>query len=238
MRMFRRRARNDYDPKYDGNHDGDGAAATPAAGIRRAYGDSPTTTTAAPPDAVDDGRRWHHAPTRAIVTLLAAGIAGLLAWTTTKISDSSTGGYWAVYGILAGAGLVMALSQVFGGWTKRGRPTFSPTMFLVAFVPTAIAVLWIMVFHQPHVTLWRGHVTSWSSNLGITGLVRDMGGDLLSMLSFGLGLVFGFCFDTAGARRAVAAPPVRATRRAPVERADDEPIARDRTRDEETVVRS
>ena len=73
------------------------------------------------------------------MTLLAAGIAGLLAWLTTNIGDGTNGGYWAVYGILAGAGLVMALSQLIGGWTKRGRPTFSPTVFLLAFVPTLIA---------------------------------------------------------------------------------------------------
>jgi hypothetical protein len=285
MRMFRRRARNDYDSNYDPNYqdrgyddrsydgrsndpnytngndndgyDADGrTAATPAAGIRRAYGDSPTattarterpmptrterTTTATADQALDDGRRWHHGPTRAVVTLLAAAVAGLLAWVTTNISDKSTGGYWAVYGILAGAGLVMALSQVIGGWTKRGRPTFSPTVFLVAFVPTAVAVLWIMAFHQPHMTLWRGNVTNWSGDLGITGLVRDMGRDLLPMLCFGLGLVFGFCFDTTGAmRRAAMSTATTATRRAPVDRSADEPLARDReaAREQQTTVR-
>jgi hypothetical protein len=213
MRMFRRSTGDDYDG--------------------RAYAED------GPPPAVDDGRRWHHGPTRAIVTLLAAGVAGLLAWTTTNISDKSTGGYWAVYAILAGAGLVMALSQVLGGWTKRGRPTFSPTVFLLAFVPTAIAVLWIMVFNQPHVTLWRGHVTSWSHDLGIAGVVRDMGGSLLTMLAFGLGLVFGFCFDTTGALRPTAAPAPVATERRPVDTTADEPIARDREREEEQeTVRS
>jgi len=235
MRMFRRRARDDYDA--------DTTTTTRPTTDGRAYADG-----GAPPTAVDDGRRWHHSPTRALVTLLAAGIAGLLAWTTTHIDDGSTGGYWAVYGILAGAGLVIAFSQVLGGWTKRGKPTFSPTMFVVAFIPTAIVVLWIMVFHQPHVTLWRGHVTNWSGDLGIRGVVNDMGGDLLAMLAFGVGLVFGFCFDTTGARRPAAVPSgERRMRRAPVERVDrtsDEPIARDgerepvRQRDEqETVVR-
>src|SRR5215212_9931190 len=121
-------------------------------------------------------------PTRALVTLLAAGIAGLLAWLTTKIGHGTNGGYWAVYGILAGAGLVMALSQVVGGWTKRGRPTFSPSVFLLAFVPTLIAAGWILVFHQPHTGLFRGHVMNWSSDIGIRGLVNDMGGNLLPLL--------------------------------------------------------
>jgi hypothetical protein len=254
MRIFSRRARNDGYNDYagDADYDGDGTTTTtdgttpPSTAIRRAYADRPAaaTTETAPTTSgtaatttapVDDGRRWHHGPTRAVVTLLAAAVAGLLAWTTTKIGDTTTGGYWAVYGILAGAGLVMALSQLIGGWTKWGRPTFSPTVFLLAFVPTAIAVGWILVFHQPHSTLWRGHVTNWSGDLGVARFVKDMGGDLLTMLSFGLGLVFGFCFDTTPAlRRRVA--PTRATAGRYDADADD-PIARERVRgrDQETV---
>ena len=172
-------------------------------------------------------RTWHRGPARAFTTLLGVGIAGLLAWLTTNISDTSTGGYWAAYGILAGAGLVMALSQVLGGWTKWGRPSFSPTVVLLAFVPTLVAVGWILVFHQPHSTLFRGHVTSWSNDLGIAGFVQDMGAALLTMLSFGLGLVFGFCFDTTAARRPLATrEPV--TQRTASETDADQPIARER----------
>src|SRR5262249_257267 len=82
-----------------------------------------TTRSAAAPRAAAApmDRRWH-GPTRAIVTLLAAALAGFLAWLTTRIGDETTGGYWAVYGILAGAGLGMAVSQLVGGWTKWGRP--------------------------------------------------------------------------------------------------------------------
>jgi hypothetical protein len=237
MRMIRRGTRDDYD--------GDTTTSTtrPTTDGRTFAEDGAYADGDAPPPAVDDGRRWHHGPTRALVTLLAAGVAGLLAWTTTHINENSTGGYWAVYGILAGAGLVMALSQVLGGWTKRGRPTFSPAVFLLAFVPTAIAVLWILVFHQPHVVLWRGHVTTWSHDLGIGGVVRDMSDYLLSMLAFGVGLVFGFCFDTTGALRPTSPPVATRTRRAPVDTTGDEPIAREREREraqeqEETAVRS
>ena len=63
--------------------------------------------------------------TRATTTLIAAGVAGLLVWIATQISDSSNGGFWAVYGLIAGAGLVMALSQLLGGWTKWGMPRLS-----------------------------------------------------------------------------------------------------------------
>ena len=40
----------------------------------------------------------------------------------------------------------------------------------------SIAVGWILIFHQPHSTLFRGHVTNWSGDLGIDGFVNDMGG--------------------------------------------------------------
>ena len=142
----------------------------------------------------------------------------------------------AVYGILAGAGLVMALSQLLGGWTKWGRPTFSPTMFVLAFVPTAIAVGWFLVSHQPHSTLWRGHVTSWSNDIGVDGIVNDMGG-LLPMLAFGLGLVFGFCFDTVPALRRRGTPAPATARRYDTDA--DDPIARERLRErDQATVRS
>src|SRR5690242_10741333 len=82
------------------------------------------TARPAPVAAGPTDRRWH-GPTRAIATLLAAALVGFLAWLTTMIGDGTTGGYWAVYGILAGAGLGMALSQLVGGWTKWGRPRIS-----------------------------------------------------------------------------------------------------------------
>jgi len=174
-------------------------------------------------------RGWH-GPTRAIATLLAAAVAGFLAWLTTRIGDGTTGGYWAVYGILAGAGLGMALSQIVGGWTKWGRPRLSPTVFLFAFVPTLIAVGWIVVFRQPHPNWFRAHVMTWSGNIGIRSFVEDMGADLLTMLSFGLGLAFGLSFDTSGGR--VAPAPIegrRPVQEAPaVEPAVSEPLARDR----------
>src|SRR5258705_13355186 len=118
--------------------------------------------------------------TRATVTLIAAAIAGLLIWIATQIGVGTNGEYWATYGILAGAGLVMALSQLLGGWTKWGRPTLSPMVFLLAFVPALIAVGWIVVFHQPHGNWFRSHAVSWSGDIGIAGFVSDMGGGLLT----------------------------------------------------------
>jgi hypothetical protein len=217
MRMLKRRAEN-------GSNDGTVTVPRTESG---AY-----ATTPGPPAS---GRTWHHGPARALLTLLGVGVAGLLAWLTTNIGDTSTGGYWAVYGILAAAGLVMALSQLLGGWTKWGRPRFSPTVFLLAFVPTLIAVGWIFVFHQPHSTLGRGHIVNWSNDIGINGFVKDMGGDLLTMLGFGLGLVFGFCFDTTGARRLSAAGPEPVTQRTVRDTDAVQPIAREHEHERESV---
>jgi hypothetical protein len=152
--------------------------------------------------------------TRATVTLLGAAVAGLLVWLATQVSDSSTGGYWAVYGLIAAAGLVMALSQLLGGWTKWGLPRLSINVFLIAFIPTLIAAGWVVVAHQPHPNWFRNHVLSWSSDISILGIVRDLT-QYVSVLAFGIGLVFGYSFDTTGPgthgafgrrRRATAVP--------------------------------
>jgi hypothetical protein len=135
--------------------------------------------------------------TRASVTLVAAAAAGLLVWLATQIGVSSNGEYWGTYGVIAGAGLVMALSQLLGGWTKWGWPRISLGVFLLAFVPVAIAVLWIVIFHQPDHGLGRNHIRNWSNDIGIDGLVRDFK-DYVGVLAFGLGLVFGYSFDTTG----------------------------------------
>jgi hypothetical protein len=158
--------------------------------------------------------------TRGTVTLIGAAVAGLLIWIATQINDSSTGGYWAVYGVIAGAGLVMALSQLLGGWTKWGLPRLSINVFLIAFIPTLIAAGWVVVAHQPHPNWFRNHVLNWSSDISILGLVRDLT-EYVSVLAFGIGLVFGFSFDTAGPgdhgpfgrrRRAAAVPAGGAAR--------------------------
>ena len=195
----------------------------------------------APAPSATGERTWHRGPARALMTLLGVGVAGLLAWLTTTFSDTSTGGYWAASGILAGAGLVLALSQLLGGWTKWGRPNFSLSVFLLAFVPTLVAAGWILLFHQPHSTLFRGHITDWSSSIGIDAFVNDMGGNLLTVLAFALGLVFGFCFDTTRARPADAPgreQPIQRT--APVTDTDaDQAIAREHEREQEQeTVRS
>jgi hypothetical protein len=158
--------------------------------------------------------------TRGTVTVLSAAVAGLLVWLATQVDDKTTGGYWAVYGLIAAAGLVMALSQLLGGWTKWGMPRLAINVFLLAFIPTLIAAGWVVVAHQPHPNWFRNHVLNWSSDISILGLVRDLT-EYVSVLAFGIGLVFGYSFDTAGPaergalgrrRRAAAVPAGDAAR--------------------------
>ncbi len=137
---------------------------------------------------------------RGVFTLVGAGAAGLLVWVSTQIGQGTVGGYWAVYGILAGAGLTMALSQLFGGWTKWGWPRISGGVFLFGFLPVLVAVLWVLAAGQPEANWGQRHVTSWSGDISILGLVDDLR-LYPGVLAFGLGLVFGFTFDTSGPRR-------------------------------------
>jgi len=149
--------------------------------------------------------------TRAGTTLVAAAAAGLLIWFATQIDDKNVGGFWAVYGLIAGAGLLMALSQLLGGWTKWGWPRLSATFLLTAFVPIAIVSLWIILAAEPGDGWFHRHVLSWSSSLHIKGLVNDLK-EYVPLFAFGIGLVFGYSFDTTGPRREVA-PAAATTRR-------------------------
>src|ERR671938_1172226 len=113
--------------------------------------------------------------TRATVTLIASAVAGLLIWIATQISDESNGGYWAVYGLVAAAGLVMALSQLLGGWTKFGMPRLSPTVFLLGFLPVLVCVGWVLMATQPGHGWHEGTLVGWSHDVGIFGLVHELG---------------------------------------------------------------
>jgi hypothetical protein len=135
--------------------------------------------------------------TRGTITLLGAAGAGVLVWLATQIDDGSNGGYWAVYGLIAAAGLVMAFSQILGGWTKWGWPRLSLNVFLLAFLPVLVTAGWVVVAHQPDSNWFRAHVLNWSDDIGILGLVRDLT-EYVAVLAFGIGLVFGFTFDTSG----------------------------------------
>jgi hypothetical protein len=154
--------------------------------------------------------------TRATTTLIAAGAAGLLIWIATQFSNDHAGGYWARVGLVAAAGLVMALSQLLGGWTKWGMPRISGAVLLTAFVPVAVASLWVILAGEPGSGWFHDHVMAWTRDLHISGLVTDML-YYIPVLAFGTGLVFGYSFDTTGPRvrdrEVVEERPTTTTRR-------------------------
>ena len=135
--------------------------------------------------------------TRATTTLVFSAAAGLLIWLATQISNDQIGGYWARVGLVAGAGLLVALSQLLGGWTKWGWPRLSIAVFITAFIPVAIVSLWIVLAGEPGSGWFHNHVMSWSRDIHVSGLVTDFL-YYIPVLAFGSGLVFGFSFDTTG----------------------------------------
>jgi hypothetical protein len=167
---------------------------------------------------------------RGLMTALGAGVAGFLVWLAIQVGQQTTGRFWASMGIVAGAGLVLALSQLLGGWTKWGWPRISPGVFLLGFLPVLVCVGWILIATQPGHGWQEGRLVSWSHSIGIYGLVHALG-LYHGVLALAFGLVFGFTFDTTGPRiqrDVVAERPV--AERAPVmdRRVADEPVSAER----------
>lgn len=153
-------------------------------------------------DRVVEDRRgdWGGPPlVRALFTLLGVASAGLLIWLAHYFDLASTSEFWYAMGLMAAAGLVLGLSQLFGGWTKWGIPVLSPGVFLFAFIPTLIVVGWVLLATQPAGGWQHGRFTGWSGDLGITGFVNDLG-MFPAALAMGLGIVLAFSFDTTGPR--------------------------------------
>jgi len=146
---------------------------------------------------------WGSPPVvRGLTTLIGVAAAGFLVWLATQFDLGTTGEYWSAMAILAGAGACLGLSQLLGGWTKWGAPTISPGVFLLAFLPTLIAVGGILVATRPTGTEEGEDVAGWIQDIGLGGIAEDL---ILfqGVLAFGLGIVFAFMFDTRGPRARV-----------------------------------
>lgn len=141
--------------------------------------------------------------TRSALTLIGAAVAGFLLWLgATVVSHNgslSMGEHWATAGLVAAAGLTMALSQLLGGWTKWGWPRVSGNVFLIAFLPVLVAGSWVLAAGEPGEHWLGSHVRNWSGDIGIEALVSDLT-IMVPAIAFGIGLVFGFTFDTTGPR--------------------------------------
>lgn len=140
---------------------------------------------------------------RAASTLLGAGIAGFLLWLAAQVGRHSTGGYWAAYGIVAGAGIVLAASQL------RGRGGHPPGMLVGVFVPVLVVAGWVLLAKQPHPNWFRSHVLAWSGDIGIRDVVNDVG-TWLGVLALGIGYTLGASLEPIGRRRVVAPAAVPA----------------------------
>jgi hypothetical protein len=153
--------------------------------------------------------------TRGLTLALAAGLAGLGLWAATQIGTQTTGRFWLAMALVAAAGLVLVLASHVGTWTKGLRLRTSPTTFIVAFLPVLVCVGWILLATQPGNGWEEGRFHSWSSSLGIFGLVHSLG-LWHGVLAFGLGVMLALSLD------GVPAPP-------PVDQAAaDEPVGSER----------
>ena len=114
--------------------------------------------------------------TRGATTLIGVVVAGFLLWLATQIlpDRDDEGEYWAALGLMAAAGLTMALSQLLGGWTKWGWPRVSGKVFLLAFLPALILGGWVLAAGEPGDSWFGRHVGSWSEDIGIGGVVDDL----------------------------------------------------------------
>ena len=162
---------------------------------------------------------------RAVATLGAALVAGVLLWAATHMERGETYGYWEAYGIIAAAGLVFGLAQIRG---RRGNP---PLMFLLAFLPVLILAGWVLLAMQPQGNWFRAHVLSWSETAGIEYVVKALG-TWLGVLAFGIGYTLGLTLEPAPAPEPepeVVRAPGAYDRKATYDRtAADEPVAAER----------
>jgi hypothetical protein len=165
--------------------------------------------------------------TRGAATLIGVAVAGFLIWfgatALPSDGDATIGEFWWAVGLIAAAGLVMALSQLLGGWTKWGRPRISGNVFLLGFLPALIAGGWAVVAAEPGDHWLGSHVRSWSDDIGLEGLVGDLT-KVWPALALGVGLAFGLALDTSGPRtEPVGATAVEAEAEARDGEPDDRP---------------
>jgi hypothetical protein len=164
---------------------------------------------------------------RGLTLALAAALAGLGLWGAAEVGTQTTGRFWIAMAIVAGAGLVMALANHVGTWTKGLRLRISPSTFVIAFLPVLVCVGWILVATQPGSGWQEGRLDHWSNSIGIMGLVKSVG-LWHGVLAFGFGLVLGQCFDGVPAPAVEEAPAYAGAPPVADPRPADEPVTAER----------
>ena len=164
---------------------------------------------------------------RGLTLALAAALAGLGLWGASQVGTQTPGRFWLAMAVVGGAGLVIALANHVGTWTKGLRLRISPSTFALAFLPVLVVVGWLLLANQPGNGWQEGRFDSWSNSMGILGAVHSIG-LWRGVLAFGLGLMLGMALDGVPAPAEEDAPMYAEpadTRAAP---AADEPVTAER----------
>jgi hypothetical protein len=131
---------------------------------------------------------------RGLTLAFAAALAGLGLWGASQIGTQTTTRFWIAMAVVAGAGLLLALANHVGTWTKGLRLRMSPSTFALAFLPVLVCVGWILIATQPGHGWQEGRLDSWSNSIGIMGVVHSIG-LWHGVLAFAFGLMLGLSLD-------------------------------------------
>jgi hypothetical protein len=164
---------------------------------------------------------------RGLTLALAAALAGVGLWGASQIGTQTTNRFWLAMAVVAGAGLLIALANHVGTWTKGLRMRMSPSTFILAFLPVLVCVGWILLATQPGSGWQEGRIDSWSNSIGILGLVKSVA-LWHGVLAFGFGLMLGLSFDGVPAPAVEAEPGYARPMGATAPQAADEPVAAER----------
>jgi hypothetical protein len=164
---------------------------------------------------------------RGLTLALAAALAGLGLWGATQIGMQTTARFWISMAVVAGAGLLIALANHVGTWTKGLRLRLSPGTFTLAFLPVLVCAGWILIATQPGRGWQEGRLDSWSNSLGILGVVHSIG-LWHGVLAFACGLMLGLSFDGVPAAVVEEAPAYAAPADGTAGPAADEPVTAER----------
>ena len=127
-------------------------------------------------------------PTRAMTMLIVAAAAGALVWYAGRFDGTTSHDYWISLGLIAAAGLIVGLAA--------GLYTVQAAASLIAALVPLLVVIWVALATQPT----GGHVTNWSHDLGIAGVVSDLGVHV-SVLAFGACVIVATAAGLLGSRR-------------------------------------
>jgi hypothetical protein len=164
---------------------------------------------------------------RGLTLAFAAALAGLGLWGASQVGTQTNARFWIAMAIVGAAGLLIALANHVGTWTKGLRLRLSPGTFVLAFLPVLVCVGWILIASQPGHGWQEGRLDSWSNSIGILGAVHSIG-LWHGVLAFGFGLVLGLSLDGVPAATEEAAPVYAGPAGTAAHPAADEPVAAER----------